>query len=767
MPEITIRPVGDSWDAFPEKASGGWDAFPEKSSAMDTAKDVAKSAGIGVVRGVIGLGGLVGDVTDLGAKGIKKASDFISDQTGMPRYESGDSVLSNIPTSASLTKNVESVTGDFYKPQTTAGHYAETIGEFAPAALAGPGGIARKAAMQAVLPGVASEAAGQATAGSDLEPYARAAAGIAGGLGGALVSRPASAVEAIRKQLPNLPQSAIDDARSLMQTAKAKGIDLTWPEALSQVSGKPVLSDTQRILESAQGSRTRMQDFYSQRPQQFDQAALNEFGNVAPGTRNPSQIGPQVGEAAQSHIGDVRGAINKASEPHYKQAEGILLTPSEMSHVKAIPGWTEARDAVRDNPQINWRVTHLPDNSVGFLNEVKKHFDQAAENSASKFNPGRNKQVQSSNEMAASALRDINLAKSEEHASEKIASAATKFDGKIYEGQTHADAYQKYKDETKKTDAGAAAAYEGDGFLTNSGRFVDREEAQRIVDRVSPDIDPANRRTMAQRQLYAEQLPEMTQNYGPDNYRIALEIQRQGRERFLDPLLQGPLGRLAKKDVTTRKAIDALFPSDPLPNSHNEIGDAVSALAAKNPGAATQLVRAHMESVFNEASKNLQGGPNQFGAAKFANRLVGNIQQRANLQAAVEALPNGKQIWQGIDNFLEAAEATGTRQAKGSLTAFNAQELGAMSGGGLIGETVKTGLSPGKWWSIVSDKYGQWKLGSNLDELARIFTDPKSAPLLKRISSMPTGSREAGYLVSRLILQAENAIVQPREPRRQ
>jgi DNA-binding GntR family transcriptional regulator len=659
------------WDAFPEARidvyrgappakSDSWDAFPEKSS-FDI-KDIGKSAVVGLARGALGIAGLPGDLSNMLTKGTQAATNFIADKTGIDAGpQAGDAVL---PTSASLTKNVEGVTGDFYKPQTTPGHYAETIGEFVPAALAGPGGIGRKLAMQAALPGVASETAGQVTAGTPVEPYARAGAGIAAGLTGAILSRPASAIEAIKKQLPNLPQGAIDDARSLMQTAKAKGIDLTWPEALSQVSGKPVLSDTQRILESAQGSRTRMQDFYSQRPQQFDQAALNEFGRVAPGTRNPSQIGPQVGEAAQARIGDVRDAINKASEPFYTAAESVTLTPAEMSHVKAIPGWTEARDAVRNNPQINWRVAHLPDESVGFLNQVKKHFDQAAENASSKFNPAKNREVQASNEMAASALKQIG--------------------------------------EVKSAD-----------------------------------------------------------------YQIALGIQRQAREQFLDPILQGPLGKLAKKDVTTQKAIEALFPSNPLPNSHNEIHEAVSALAAKRPAAAMQLVRAHMESVFNEASKNLQGGPNQFGAAKFANRLVGNIQQRANLQAAVEALPNGKQLWQGIDNFLEAAEATGTRQAKGSLTAFNAQELGAMSGGGMVGEAVKTGLSPGKWWSLVSDKYGQWKLGSNLDELARIFTDPNSAPILKRISAMPKGSREAQYLVSRLILQAENAVVQPREARRQ
>lgn len=629
------------------------------------AKDIAKSAGVGVGKGVIGLGGLVGDLTDLGAKGLEKATDFVHDQLGIERYKSPrNSILENIPSSASLTKNVEGVTGEFYKPQTTAGHYAETIGEFLPAAAAGPGGIARKVGLQAVVPGVASEAAGQATQGTALEPYARAGAGIAAGLGGALVARPGNTTQALRSQLPEgITQATVDDARSLMLTAKAKGIDLTWPEALSQVSGRPVLTDTQRILESAPASRTRMQEFYAERPQQVDQAALSEFNQVAPGTRNPSQIGPQIGQAANESVGDVRKAINAASEPYYQAAERVTLTPAEMTHVKAIPGWTEARDAVRGGPNA-WRVEHLPDNSVGFLNAVKKHFDTAAENAASKFNPQRSQETRATHEMQASAVKQIAELKSPEYAA-------------------------------------------------------------------------------------------------------ALGIQQQARQQYLEPLLQGPLGRLAKKDVTTQKAIDALFPASPLPNSHNEIHDAVTRLSAKNPGAAAQLVRAHMESVFNEATKSLQGGPNQFGAAKFANQLTGNLQQRANLQAAVEALPNGKQLWQGVDNFLEAAEATGTRQAKGSLTAFNAQELKAMSGSGLVGEAVKTGLSPGKWWSVVNDKWSQWKLGSNLDELARIFTDPKSAPVLKRIAGMPSGSREAGYLVSRLILQAENAAVQPRESRGQ
>lgn len=675
----------DSWDAFPTEApmqptpadagppsmrltvtpsSETWDDFPDKkpSNIAATAKDVAKSAGIGVAKGIIGTLGAPADLVELGARGIDRATQFVGKGLGLdtppredrkPDYGSED-----------IQKAVEDQTGEFYKPQTVAGEYAQTVGEFVPTAVAGPGGIARKIALQAVAPGIASEAAGQATKGTALEPYARAGAAIAGGLGASALARPNSATAALQARLPaGVTQQTVSDARQLMVDAKSKGIDLTWPEALSKVAGKPVLTDTQRILESAPQSRTRMQEVFGDRPQQFDRAALDEFGKIAPGTPNPSSIGRDAGRAADETIGGVRSVINDASEPYYKAAESVLLTPQEMMLVRSIPGYKDARKAVRNSPQLNSYVAHLPENSVGFLNEVKKYFDQQGKNASSKFNPAANQQVQAVHEKAASAIKQIAELK-------------------------------------------------------------------------SPD--------------YAE----------------ALAIQQQARNDYLQPLIDGPLGRLAKKDVTTRKAIDVLFPSDPLPNSHNEIATAVTALASKNPGAATQLVRAHLESVWNEATRTLQGGPNQAGAAGFAKALVGNPQQRTNLQAAIESLPKGRDLWAGFDPFLQAAEASGTRQAKGSLTAFNEAELKGLSGGNAIGETVKTGLSPGKWWSVVNDKWGQWKLGKNLDQLAAILTDPKSAPTLKRIANMPRGGREAGYLVSRLILQGKQAAMQPGESQR-
>jgi hypothetical protein len=656
------HPASDGWDAFPEaKASKAddWSAFPEAGDSYG----MAKQTGVGVAKGAIGLAGLPGDAQQLAKKGgdwlAEKLPSFGDTQLGKFLKEesaksaggaasaaSGDLPGSyELPTSHDIQGQVEKVTGEFRKPQNQKERDAETAGEFA-VGLLGPGGPIRKLVTQVAAPAAATITAGRL---SDQNPYVKALAGfVAGGVGAAL-SGPSSAENLLRSKLPpSVTEHDITRAGQLIDHAQARGVALTWPEALTRVTGQPVLTDTQRILESHGQTRPQMQEFFADRPAQVENAARTEFDRLGTLPASPSTIGPQAREVADQTLSGVRQQINHAAEPFYQAAEGVLLTPAEMSHVRAIPGWTEARDAVRNNPQIGWRVEHLPDNSVGFLNAVKKHFDQAAENSGSKFNPGRNKEVQSSNEMAASAVRQIGEAKSAE-------------------------------------------------------------------------------------------------------YQIALEIQRQGRQQFLEPLLQGPLGKLAKKDTTTQKAIDALFPENPVPGTEGEIRNAVYPLAQARPAVAEALVRAHVEMVFNQAARDLQGGANQFAGAKFAVKLAGGAQQRENLRAAIEALPNGTARWEGFEHLLDIMQATGARQPKGSLTEFNKLEIQSMSSDGLASLASK-GASPGKYWTAASDAFKAWSLGHNLDQLARIITDPRSGDALRQIVRIPAGSDRALAATGRLII---------------
>lgn len=608
--------------------------------------DVVKSGASGVVKGTAGLLGAPADLSELGAQGIDYLTRKVGEKLGIDvRKREPQKVNYG---SEDVLNAIKSIIGDLHTPQTKVGEFAQTIGEFAPGALMGGGGLAARAA-QVVVPAVASETAGQVTKGTAAEPYARFGGAILGGGLTALASRPGTAARALSSQLPEgVTPQMVDQAQALIGTAKQQGIDLAWPEALSKVAGRPVLTNAMRHLEASPQTEAKMAEFFGQRPQQIENAARGNFNEIAPINSAPSTIGPAVGTAAESAVNDVRGLINKAAEPFYDRASTVLLGPQEMAQVRALPGFKEARDAVRKDPQLNRYVSHLPDNSVGFLNEVKKELDRSSKNAVGPLNAQPNMQ-------RAAGLGN---------------------------------------DATSVKNAGINAS--GD-------------------------------------------------------YEIALGIEQQAREKYLKPLLDGPLGKIAKKDTATQDAINALFPKNPLPNSEHEIATAVSALSKRNPSAARDLVRAHVESVFNQGAKDLQSGANQAGGAKFRVQLIGNAQQRLNLREAVEALPNGQDKWSGFNKFLDILEATGTRQNVGSRTAYNTELLKQQAMGGVVGDAVKTGANPARFGQKFIDRYEQYKLGKNLGQLADILTNPRSADLLRTIAKNPSDSSKALGAVYRLL----------------
>lgn len=645
------------------------------------AEDVARSAGSGVMSGSAMFAGGAGDMRQLLSHGVSYAAEKLgipADKVdafknlvyeGATRANPATAMMANAPTTEDVSKFIGGEAGDRnlvgqgmdYQPKTTAGKYAKTAGEFAPAAVGGEGGLIARGA-RVLVPAVASEAAGQATHGTKAEPVARFLAALAGGGVTALASRPGTAARALAQQLPEgITEPMVVQADRLMQDAAQRGIQLAWPEALSQVAGRPVLTNMMRHLEASPQTERQMGEFFAGRPQAVEGAVRGELDNIAPVNHAPSTIGPQIGQAAEGTINDVRGAINRTAEPFYRNAEATRLSPAQMQRVEALPGYPQARDAVRNDPQLNRYVAHLPDDSVGFLNEVKKQLDQAVRQERSPIN------IQGNQQRAAGLTSD------------------------------------------------AAAV---------------RQTAQNAS----------------------------------QDYATALGVESYARERYLQPLLEGPLGKIAGRDTTTKNAIDALFPRNPLPNSEQEIGTAVSALAHRNQRAARDLVRAHAESTFNEASRDLQTGPNQANGAKFRTAIAGNPQQRANLQAAVEALPNGQERWQGFNRLLDVLEATGTRQNVGSRTAYNAEINKAQGAGGLVRDATKIAGNPAKLAQPLIDKYEQWKLGRNLTQLADILTDPRSVGMLRNLARVPQGQwgRAAGIATS--LIAATNASRQIDKP---
>jgi hypothetical protein len=147
--------------------------------------DMAKAGAAGIGRGVAGMADLPSTVmnlyADLVAKGVNATGlaspEFAKDmRAGMvPNFFGGGSQVRDA---------LSSITGGAsdYKGETAVGKYAGTVGEFLPGAALFGGMSPSNLMTTGLLPGVASEAAGQATEGTAAEPYARVAGALLGGL---------------------------------------------------------------------------------------------------------------------------------------------------------------------------------------------------------------------------------------------------------------------------------------------------------------------------------------------------------------------------------------------------------------------------------------------------------------------------------------------------------------------------------------------------------------------------------------------------------
>lgn len=227
MPTYEIEMNGQTFeveapdDAAASKAIQGLQGPQTPKTEQSTGMDMLKSAGSGLAQGALDLVGLPGTIQNAFDSSFSKVTGDVASLWG------GKGVPAPPPSPLSgegLRGLMSSATGGAteYKPETRAGRYAQTAGAFVPGAVAlgGSGGVVGNALKYGVVPGVTSEAAGQAAEAyaPSLEPYARIAGALAGGL----------IPSGIRAMFP-----AADDA-ALSEIAKAAAADNLTPEAMRQ-----------------------------------------------------------------------------------------------------------------------------------------------------------------------------------------------------------------------------------------------------------------------------------------------------------------------------------------------------------------------------------------------------------------------------------------------------------------------------------------------------------------------------------------------------
>lgn len=232
--------------------------------------------------------------------------------------------------------------------------------------------------------------------------------------------------------------------------------------------------------------------------------------------------------------------------------------------------------------------------------------------------------------------------------------------------------------------------------------------------------------------LLNDYLKENSPQYkrGAKNYETALGQQ-------INPIQQGPVGQIAKGDVSR----NVLMPATPVSLYPADIKRTAELLRRKDPAALPDWTRQNLEGIFNETTQKLSTGENQFGGAKFASTIAGNKQQRDNLRTLVTET-GGMQAWQGFEKFLDVAEAQGQRMPANSATSFNE----------MIKNELGTGIASKTLTMFKPSNIVNWaeniQLGRNADMLARMLTDPDSVAKLQELARTGPKSAKAQTLVN-------------------
>jgi hypothetical protein len=378
---------------------------PAPVSALDAAKDVAKSAGAGYLRGAAALAGAPFDLPRAIETGVRKFSRHITGQTPdqqeaslrenalgyglkdvIPAFGS-QSILSGLERGREAVAGfapsfVSANQGPLHTPETGAGQVAHTLGEFVPGAIAGPGGVARKLLTGAVAPGLAAEGAGNlpGVKGTWLEPFARGGAAILGGGAATLATAPRTAEATLARTVAGQDQGVFVQAQQLMDDAAAAGVRLTGDEAIQYVTGNATrLGDLRRVIENSQGGGDVLKPLMAERPGQVSASGRDALASLAYGPQDPLRTGLGAQRAATTELADAQTAVNAATHGDYTAAGRQRLGAQVQQGLETDPLYVHHLNEVRNNPGLNRGIENLPNDSVEVVSLVQRRMREAAE----------------------------------------------------------------------------------------------------------------------------------------------------------------------------------------------------------------------------------------------------------------------------------------------------------------------------------------------------------------------------------------------------
>jgi hypothetical protein len=563
-------------------------------------EDVAKSFPTGVVEGLTGLAGMQGTIAQMAG--------------GQPgQYLPGYGIVG--PSGEQLNEGVRDLIGrDYYQPQSVAGEYSRTVGEFLPGALA-PGGVGARAA-SVLVPAATSETAGQIArgmSGGQRDTAAEEWSRLVGGLGGGLVAGGVNTFRsggetALQNAAPNVTPRQLQLADEIKRQAAALGINMSNANALQQATGGATgLGRLQRVVE---GQTPRMNEFFAAIPGQVERAIANELDRIGPSVE-PSALAGRSQEAATGVLDTMRRRVNESAQPFYDQLPGQTLDPADLARLQANPSYSAASEQLMGNPELAALVGGGPED-LSTVNRVIQQLDTMGEQARpGVMNPMGNNTLAAQRSEAAALARQLAGDTSPEFAAARqtVATGREAFVDPLRRGSIGSIAGQS--DVQPNLVGQTEAMFPAQPF---EGQAAETARALELMGEIDPSVGgPLVRQHLARQAMEAQQqLATGDNQFGGANFAARAFGNPEQRRTVMGAI-----------DVTAPPPSPLTFP--PLnPNAPQAMPSDPMAQLVEVLQATGQRHRGGSETAFNtEAIQNLRGGNLATGVAQTATNPLG------------------------------------------------------------------------------------------------------------------------------------------------
>ena len=310
----------------------------KEANARGGVGEFGYSTGAGAARGaaatVDAIGPLAGGFVDIVNRGGQKVAEILG------LVPEGTSTMAPKAPAPTVRDKVAELTGGYseYESPLKIGQYGGTIGEFGGGAAILPIGGPLRSVGSSVLPAIASETAGQATAGTEYEDMARIAAAVS-------VPAAQAALTPTMRRIASGPSA--DVKANITGSTRPQSVETLERAGVTDVSaGQKIGSEALMRLEDNLGPSTTAQT-------QLTQAVAREAGIV-------SDAGVISQSAIQSNLARLRDGFNRADD----LAGGI---PTQVEGMNAVNLVSAAEEMMSEGVKV-------PKVLVNVANEIGNAF---------------------------------------------------------------------------------------------------------------------------------------------------------------------------------------------------------------------------------------------------------------------------------------------------------------------------------------------------------------------------------------------------------